>query len=195
METEPELIQFFKALSDATRLRLAGRLAAGDCSAEALAAYLNEKPAVVKRHLEVLAGAGLVEASGAGYRLRLEGAHALAGRLLAHAVTPVPEGAAADDYEHKVLREFLTPAGAIRELPVQERKLRVVLRYAALSFEPGQRYTEKEVNTRLLRLYPDHASMRRALVDFGLLQRQAAGQAYWRAEPAASQSAEPIAAA
>jgi len=81
-----------------------------------------------------------------------------------------------------VLREFLTPAGAIRELPVQEKKLRVVLRYALRAFEAGQRYTEKEVNGRLLRLYPDTASLRRLLIDFHLLERQSSGQAYWLTE-------------
>ena len=185
METELELIQFFKALSDATRLRMAGRLAEGDCTAEALAELLGVKPAVVKHHLGLLSAAGLVEgvdASGPAYRLRLAGARALASQLLAHTVTVVPEGAAADAFEHKVLREFLTPEGAIRDLPVQERKLRVVLRYAAKVFEAGQRYSEKEVNTRLKRLHPDSATLRRALVDFGWLQRQSTGQEYWLAE-------------
>jgi hypothetical protein len=186
VETETELVEFFKALSDVTRLRLAGRLAEGPRSAEALAEWLGEKPAVVKHHLGRLAAAGLVEGPEPGsqaYRLRLAGARALAGRLLAHAVTVVPEGAAAGEYEHRVLREFLTPEGAIRDLPVQERKLRVVLRYVAQSFEAGRRYTEKEVNTLLKRLHPDSATLRRLLVDFGLLQRQSDGQAYWRAEP------------
>ncbi len=186
IEEEVELVEFFKALSDATRLRIAGRLAEEPCSAEALARWLGEKPAVVKHHLGRLAAAGLVEGpdpSQQVYRLRLEGARALAGRLLAHAPTPVPEGAAADDFERKVLREFLSPDGAIRDFPVQAKKLRVILRYALRTFEPGQRYSEKEVNARLQRLHPDSATLRRALVDSGLLQRQASGQAYWRAEP------------
>ncbi len=185
VENETELLEFFKALSDATRLRIAGRLADGECSAEALAQWLGEKPAAVTRHLGLLAAAGLVEPAGAAgqtYRLRLEGARALAGRLLAHAATPVPEGAAANAFEHKVLREFLTPEGAIRDFPVQARKLRVVLGYAVQAFEAGQRYTEKEVNARLERFHPDSATLRRALVDCGLLQRQSSGQAYWRAE-------------
>ncbi len=185
MDTELELIQFFKALSDATRLRIAGRLAEGDCSAEALAEWLGEKPAVVKHHLGQLAAAGLVEplgVSGHAYRLRLDGVRALAGRLLAHAVTPVPEGAAANPFEHKVLREFLTADGSIRELPAQEKKLRVILRYALRAFEAGQRYSEKEVNQRLKRYHPDCATLRRAMVDFGLLRRQTTGQEYWRAE-------------
>ena len=185
METDQELILFFKALSDVTRLRMAGRLAEGNCSPEALADWLGEKPGAVKHHLALLMAAGLVEKADAGgqtYHLRLEGARALAGCLLAREVTQVPEGAAANEFEHKVLREFLTPAGALRDLPVQERKLRVVLRYVAQGFEPGQRYSEKDVNTRLKRYLPDHAALRRALVDFGWLQRQSSGQEYWRAE-------------
>lgn len=188
VDTQTELVLFFKALSDATRLRIAGRLAEADGTAESLAQWLGEKPAAVKHHLGQLAAAGLVEAvggvgaSGPAYRLRLAGARALAGRLLSHPVTPVPDGVAADEFERKVLREFLTPAGAVRDLPVQEKKLQVVLRYAVQAFEAGERYTEKEVNARLQRFHPDSATLRRALVDRGLLARQSAGQAYWRAD-------------
>ena len=42
-------------------------------------------------------------------------------------------------------------------------------------------YTEKEVNGRLQRYHPDSAALRRYLVDFRLLEREANGQAYWRA--------------
>ena len=183
VDPQTELVQFFKALSDATRLRIAGRLAEGDTTAEALAEWLGEKPAAVKHHLGQLAAAGLVETVGAtapAYRLRLAGARALAGRLLAHPVTVVPTGLAADDFERKVLREFLTPEGAIRDLPVQEKKLQVVLRYAVQAFTAGERYTEKEVNARLQRLHPDSATLRRALVDRGMLGRETGGQSYWR---------------
>ena len=184
--SEAALLEFFKALSDATRLRIAGRLAAEACSAEELAEWLREKPAVIKHHLGRLAEAGLVDqpaVPGQLYGLRIDHIRALAGRLLAHPVTAVPAGAAADDFEHKVLREFLNPDGSIRDFPVQERKLRVIVRYAVQAFEPGQRYTEKEVNARLQRFHPDSAALRRALVDFGLLQRHPSGREYSRAEP------------
>jgi hypothetical protein len=183
-DDEAALLSFFKALSDAMRLRIAGRLAAEACSAEALAEWLGEKPAAVKHHLGRLAAAGLVEGpagSAHTYRLRLDGARALAGRLLAHEVTEVPAGAAVDDFEHKVLREFLNSDGSIRDFPAQDKKLRVVVRYALQALEPGQRYSEKEVNLRLKRYHPDNATLRRAMVDFGLLQRQPDGQEYWRA--------------
>ena len=80
VDAQSELVLFFKALSDATRLRIAGRLAQADCTAETLAEWLGEKPLAVKHHLGLLLAAGLVEAvSGVGgargpvYHLRLAG--------------------------------------------------------------------------------------------------------------------------
>jgi hypothetical protein len=48
----------------------------------------------------------------------------------------------------------------------------------AHEFEPGLRYTEKEVNSILLNFHADYAAIRRYLVDEGLLTR--ADGSYWR---------------
>lgn len=80
----------------------------------------------------------------------------------------------------KTLDTFRT--GAIRELPVQAKKLLVLLRYALQVFEPNVRYSEKEVNERLKRLHPDSATLRRALIDRKWMQREPAGGSYWRVE-------------
>jgi hypothetical protein len=184
-EIDAQLLEFFKALSDAPRLRLAGLLAEKARTAEQLAAALGERPQVVQRHLARLMQAGLVEGpTGAAqtYRLRLDHIHALAGRLLAHEKTEVPAEAAADDFEHKVLAEFLRPDGSVKEFPVGEKRFLVIVRYALQSFEPRRRYTEKEVNALLLRLHPDIATLRRALIDHRYLDRVRNGSEYWRAE-------------
>jgi DNA-binding transcriptional ArsR family regulator len=189
-EFNPELIQFFKGISDATRLRMAGLLAARPQSAEQLAAAVGERPAAVQRHLARLAEAGLVEGpTGAAqtYRLRLDQVHALAGRLLAHEKTQVPPEAAADDFEHKVLREFLRPDGTIKELPAGEKRFKVIVRYALRVFKPGRRYTEKEVNAALKALNPDSATLRRAMVDYHWLERVPDGAEYWLAEAEVTQ--------
>lgn len=185
MDVQPELLHFFKALSDATRLRIAGLLAERPRTAEQLAAALDERPLSVRKHLARLAEAGLVEGpSGAGqtYRLRLDHAHALAGQLLAHEKAEVPAEAAADDFEHKVLAEFLRPDGTLKEFPVGEKRFLVVVRYALNQFEPGRRYTEKEVNALLQRLHPDSSTLRRAMIDYRYLQRMPNGSVYWRVE-------------
>jgi len=78
----------------------------------------------------------------------------------------------------RVLRSFLTDDGKLHTIPSKHSKLLVVLDHLAQSFEPGRRYTEAEVNQRLNELHPDHAALRRYLVDHGFLARE--GGVYWR---------------
>jgi hypothetical protein len=79
--------------------------------------------------------------------------------------------------ESEVLARFFH-GDRLSELPAQRHKRLVVLERLALEFEPGVRYREAEVNALLRRFHDDHATLRRALVDEGYLDR-AAGE-YWR---------------
>jgi hypothetical protein len=54
----------------------------------------------------------------------------------------------------------------------------MVLEVLAQEFEPGRRYTEREVNEVLGRWHSDVAALRRYLVDEGLLDREPG--IYWR---------------
>ena len=55
--------------------------------------------------------------------------------------------------------------------PVRARQRRVVLEYLAERFEKGKEYPEADVNELLGRFHDDYASLRRLLVDEGLLTR------------------------
>ena len=55
--------------------------------------------------------------------------------------------------------------------PTVPAKTRIVLEYLVNSFAPGRTYPEAEVNTILNTWHPDHATLRRQLVDAGLLTR------------------------
>jgi DNA-binding CsgD family transcriptional regulator len=46
-------------------------------------------------------------------------------------------------------------------------------------FEVGRKYTEKEVNAVLMPIYDDHVSIRRSLIDYGLMSRTSDGKEYW----------------
>jgi hypothetical protein len=182
-EVDLDLRMFFTGLADAARLRIAGQLAAGDATAEALAETLGEKLAAVKHHLALLARAGLVAGpAGAAqtYRLRLDAIHGLAANVLARPQTVVPEDAAADAYDRKVLKDFLTPDGRLREIPLAEKKFMAVLRYVYKSFEVGREYSEKEVNALLERFNPDVATLRRAMIDLRWMERERDGRVYWK---------------
>jgi len=76
-----------------------------------------------------------------------------------------------------VLRAFLAE-GRLVAIPAAHGKRRVILEHIATAFEPGVRYPEREVDAVLRTWHPDHAALRRYLVDEGLMTRVAG--MYWR---------------
>jgi hypothetical protein len=68
--------------------------------------------------------------------------------------------------------------GEIAVMPGKMSRRRLLLQAIAGSFEPGVRYSERDVSQFLGALYPDYAALRRYLVDEGLLSR--ADGLYWR---------------
>jgi DNA-binding transcriptional ArsR family regulator len=176
----PELLEFFKAMADETRLKMAGLLAARDYSGEQLAELLAIRPATVSHHLSKLSGAGLVVSRAEGhsklYRLRLDAVHAVAEQLL----SPPPQDreAAASTPDAKIIADFSNPDGSLKQIPAQRKKLMAVLRHLVRNFVPGRRYTEKQVNAVLSRFHPDAASLRREMIACKLMAREAGK--YWR---------------
>jgi hypothetical protein len=82
-----------------------------------------------------------------------------------------------DRQRDAVLRAFLVD-GRLVQMPAARSKRRIVLEHLAAAFEPGVRYPEKTVNATLRAWHPDHATLRRYLVDEGLLSRSEG--VYWR---------------
>ncbi|RNB86020.1 DUF2087 domain-containing protein [Brevibacillus panacihumi] len=69
--------------------------------------------------------------------------------------------------------------GGLIKLPRKQKEKRIVLEEVAKRFEPDRLYTEPEVNEILQAVYEDYVTVRRYLVDFGLLDREADGSNYW----------------
>lgn len=188
METiNQTLLGFFQALADANRLRIVGVLAQGPQTVEQISALLGLGMSTTSHHLRKLAKAGLVEAKADGhysvYSLRTQTLEELAKNLLSRDTLPKLAGELdLDAYDRKVLETFTDAAGRITAIPSQNKKFLVLLRYVLEAFEKGKRYSEKEVNLILERYHEDTALFRRALVDYGYMQREGGGKAYWRVE-------------
>lgn len=88
-----------------------------------------------------------------------------------------------DAARQRILDTFMN-AGRIVQIPRQNAKRRVLLDVLAQEFEPGVRYTEREVNEVLARFHPDTAAWRRYLVDEEFMERDSStgsSSEYWRA--------------
>jgi DNA-binding transcriptional ArsR family regulator len=75
------------------------------------------------------------------------------------------------EYDQKVLSTFMED-GRLKSIPAQARKREVILRFLAEQFEPARMYGEREVNEILRRYHEDVASLRRYMVDAGIISRQ-----------------------
>jgi hypothetical protein len=178
-------VAFLKVLADKSRLRILGLLSEREYTVKELAEALQLKEPTISHHLSALRRAEVVAMRQAGtthhYRLRQEEIHALLRDLKQSKieVMEVPEELESDEFERNVLTRFFVNGG-LTEIPTQRKKQLVVLKRLALEFEPGERYTELQVNEILKRLHPDFATLRRYLVDNRLLERE--NSIYWRAE-------------
>lgn len=85
-----------------------------------------------------------------------------------------------DGARKRVLDTFMKD-GRIVQIPRQNAKRSVLLDLLAQEFEPGVRYSEREVNEVLGRYHADTAALRRYLVDEEFMERDATGDQYWRA--------------
>jgi len=181
-----ELLGFFKALADANRLKIVGLLAQRPHTVEELASLLDLGASTVSHHLSRLGKVGLVAARAEGYyaiySLRTDVLEEMARRLLSKENLPGLADVGLDSFERKVLTAFTEADGRLKAFPAQEKKYLVLLRHVVKAFEPGARYSEKEVNQILARYHEDTASLRRDLVDYHFMTREGGGGRYWRSD-------------
>jgi hypothetical protein len=186
MDTQPEMLDFVKAVSDVERLRIIGELTRGPARASDIAENLGMPFRDAFGHLAFLAFVNVVKVQPAEhkqdevYELESLGLEKLshqqfAGRRESYITAPD-----LDNKTRKVLAAHLNADGSIKQIPHQPAKLRVILEYIIAVFTPDTNYTEKEVNTILRRFHLDVAGLRRDLIDEGLMQRESDGSRYWR---------------
>ncbi|MEV0290622.1 MULTISPECIES: DUF2087 domain-containing protein [unclassified Kribbella] len=152
-------------LAEPSRLRVYSAVVLGASTPEQVAGSTGLAAAVVHKSLQRLVKGGLVVEAAGGLRAEED--------AFKHAVREGrPERVPLDPDPHRdaVLKSFIRD-GRLTHFPTIPAKFRVVLEYLAASFEPGRSYPESEVNEILNRWHPDHAALRRELVDAGLLSR------------------------
>lgn len=67
----------------------------------------------------------------------------------------------------------------LKQFPVKEKRKFILLTLIVKSFEHNVIYSEKQINEILKPIYHDFATIRRYLVDYKFLNRNATGESYW----------------
>ncbi|WP_053985069.1 DUF2087 domain-containing protein [Niameybacter massiliensis] len=83
-----------------------------------------------------------------------------------------------DTEREKTIKAYMDTNGAIKQFPAKEKKKIIILREVMKNFTKDREYPEKEINRTLGRLYEDYATIRRALIEYGFLDRSDDCQTY-----------------
>ncbi len=181
-ETFQALLQFFKALGDASRLRIVGLLAEREASVQELAVALGVKEPTVSHHLARLKSVGLVRMRPEGnvryYALNTDVLRSMSKTVFSESAMATMAGdVEVDAWERKVLQTFVVD-GSLVSIPTSRKKRQVILDWLAKHFEPDRRYPEREVNAIIKPIHLDTATLRRELVGCDLMTRE--DGIYWR---------------
>lgn len=170
-----ETIKLFKALADASRLKLLASLMENPMYVELLAERLELSPSTVSFHLKKLEEAGLVSKHKDQYYIVYDICRPVLEQSLASLIQPQSnlldeEQARELAYRQKILDNFFK-FGKLKTIPVQRKKRLVVLEKLIEAFQRDVQYTEKEVNLILADFHEDFATLRRELIDERLMTR------------------------
>ncbi len=179
METHaefPVVLEFFKALANESRLRLLGLVAQRERNVHELAAELRLTEPTASHHLAILKRLGIVKRRVDGnthwYALEPDALVQLSRSVLSRDQVahwaPRHQGA-----PPSTLHNFVSGDGVLTRIPATRKKRRVVLAWLAEQFEPGRSYGEAEVNRILRRHHEDCATLRRELVGYRMMSRDA----------------------
>ncbi len=182
MEQAENLLAFFKAMADSSRLKMVGLLAGGERNVRELAMLLELKEPTVSHHLAILREQGLVRLRADGnthwYRLNHDALKTLKRAVFSDdglaSLADRVERQSSDrgrTYDQKVLGNFLDGERLI-EIPVSLKKRMVILRWLAERFRPDTTYSEADVNRIIKRHHDDCATLRRELIGCRMLSRE-----------------------
>jgi hypothetical protein len=163
-------------LAEHDRLVAFASVVLGSSTPAAVAARSGLSVRDTQRALRRLEQGGLVSTV-EGWLVAQEAVFKEAVREYASKVPDAAEDLDPDREKAAVLRVFVRD-GRLTQIPAARGKRRIVLEHIAASFEPGVRYPERDVDAVLRAWHPDHASLRRYLIDEALMSREKG--VYWR---------------
>jgi biotin operon repressor len=171
-----EILAFFKALADPTRLRIVGLVAEERRCNQELAAELGLSPATVTHHLRLLKDVGLlqetVERPYVYFELdrgRLQGT--LRSAFKRERVQEFAQGPDLPAERRRVLNAFFD-GPKLTAIPAQRRKKEIVFEEILRRLPGQEEFTERELSLCLKKIHSDFCTIRREFIMGRYMERK-----------------------
>jgi predicted transcriptional regulator len=171
-----ESIEIMKSLSDTSRLRVLNTLITKPQYVEELAKRMDLAESTVSFHLKKLEKAGLVYKVKEQYYITYHVREEIFNKSLRELINfDNPDKLIQDEriikYRQKVLKTFFKKE-KLEKIPVQRKKKMIILDEFVKKFIPGKRYREEDVNDIIKKSYFDYCTIRRLMIDEGIMDRK-----------------------
>ena len=173
MDPQDILLEFFKALGQKERLIIMGLLTQQRMTVPELAAASGLKEMSLLRHLSLLEYSGLVAGDETHYWADIAYLEQLNRDLWSTMTANQPK----KEGDEAILARFVRD-GRLVKFPTKESHRLLMLNWVLTRIDPEKIYSEGEISDLLAEINEDYASLRRYLVDYGLMMRE--GGRYWR---------------
>ncbi|MCT4663480.1 MAG: DUF2087 domain-containing protein [Tissierellales bacterium] len=84
-----------------------------------------------------------------------------------------------DKEKKSTIKNYMDETGALKTFPSKAKKKIIILEAITQNFSKGKIYSEKEINRILKRIYEDYVTIRRALIEYGFVDRTDDCKSYW----------------
>ncbi|WP_409177677.1 metalloregulator ArsR/SmtB family transcription factor [Brevibacillus fortis] len=178
-----QLVTFYKALGDPTRVRILAILANGPLHGQALAGKLGVTPPTITHHMAKLREAGVVyerRDKNTIYFYLHEANVKRQSQAIVNVMEKAKDSTAEDIFEQdnshvqrrhqmaaekmQVIRSFITADGKLKQIPSQRKKKLIVFEYMVRGLEKGRKYKEQEINEYIRQFHEDYATIRREFI-------------------------------
>lgn len=167
------LVEYHKALSDPTRIRILYLLKNGPMHGQALAGKLGVSAPTVTHHMSKLRNVGVVterrDKNTIYFELDKQRFKQNASALY-NAFFSVKESEGDEvmneqaQFEQSVIHNFFTLDGKLKQIPSQRKRRLVVFEHLLRELKPGKKYPEKELNEYIKRFHDDFCTIRREFI-------------------------------
>jgi DNA-binding transcriptional ArsR family regulator len=172
------LVVFFKTIGDPTRLRIIKLLSEGPMHGQAIAGKLGLTPPTITHHLNKLREVNAVYQRRDGNTIYFY----LNESVVKHYATALIDLTEQDEVKkemkdaiverQKVIENFFTSDGRLKNIPAQRKKKLIVFEHMLKGLKRGKKYEEKELNEYIKRFHDDYATIRREFIINNYMYRE-----------------------